>query len=74
MGEHRDSPKRPHDDIPTEDETTHDPRALAHQERREGMPRQPRPSHDDVGRADAAGRNRWRFSSAVEAARHLRSR
>lgn len=65
-----------HYDDRTQDDGTahHEADTLNRRERPDGMPRQPRPAHDDVGRAEAAGRSRWRFSSAVEAARHLGSR
>ena len=66
MAEHR-------DDDPTHDDArgrAADP--LTRRERREDLPRQSRRTHDDVGRAETADPSRWRFSDAVEAARHLR--
>jgi hypothetical protein len=42
-------------------------------ERRERLPHQTRHSHDDEPRGDVVRRSRWRFSSALDAARHLGS-
>lgn len=60
-----------HQDERTADDTGIEP--VMRRERRETLPPQARHTHDDLPRADGEARNRWRFSSAVEAARHLGS-
>ena len=60
-----------HQDERTADETGIEP--VMRRERRETLPPQARHTHDDLARGEAAARSRWRFSSAVEAARHLGS-